>query len=765
MSFKDQELQYYNNNFEYDIFQNSSWINLKYDEIINWVPTKLDFNNYWYRENFIPWVKEFWEWMNFWLDKREWFTACFNVEWFHPTDVKQINWNLYWFFVADDFSEMQVRWEFSALNDWCNNYVNEDCTRKIRKIACHSFSKCTYDKFTKVVAPTWLKDRRTWKVVHEIIWWTIVSKLTRISNNTPDDISPGDYVMILRNDNVNGWTVCWQYRRVARVDDWIIVWAPWLWLLSRFTTSIWSDWVTKYTWENWSQSTVEEEIEYKVFRKVSDTLAYAWLNWVFYLHELEWDESWCDVENGNDTILCQTEWAKFPITSIAEYNDDTISFLTWWSIFFWQWWQNAFNFSYQIEVWDEYRYLLNLHHYTIILWPESMKIAYDSSLDSSWTPIPRVVRLTDNFWYFTPGSFSKYFREWTDQFILMNSYWDLRKYDITPVDNWLWSVKFVLNSNEIWGKFIASDLRILSREQWDIVNISEWDAWFRIFIHDYKNGKSSNKFSKIIHYNDRYKFFHKWIVCWIVIVDERYGRWWGDKVYKNVWKTDDWNEIKQYLSWKFWDQTSRFYKIVHHHMLWLLTRSNITQTTILAMSVQLAWYYIKNKENNFLSAQYVRNINKFNNMRDWNNNEELILEKNYWVGVYTWAWTWHKDVQVWRTSTQDIEAFCEYDIDKTNPMLLCDWRYWALHKKLEQNFEKSEQNNVYIAKWEHIKTPINCSGEIFFFELMWWWADRIAISWTALSFQFKDPKITAFENITHKKIVGRKPQKQARIIK
>ena len=69
---KEQEYQFYNNDFEFDIFNNSSWINLKFDEIINFIPTKLDYDNYWYKENFIPSKREHGDASYFWLDKREW---------------------------------------------------------------------------------------------------------------------------------------------------------------------------------------------------------------------------------------------------------------------------------------------------------------------------------------------------------------------------------------------------------------------------------------------------------------------------------------------------------------------------------------------------------------------------------------------------------------------------------------------------------------------------------------------------------------------
>lgn len=644
-----------------------------------------------------------------------------------------MNGNVIRFFVKDDFSEMQVILEETVNSDWCNRYVNKWQTPKVYRLACHKFNKCVEDKFVEIVAPVWMKARREWIVSHEVIWGTIVAKANRLSGNNFDDIRAGDIVLIAGKIDPLWWTVCWQYRIVARPDpQWgMIMWAPWLWLLTDFTVTT-KNWQTQYNFSG-SWNKIEERVEIRVFSKLGNTVAYATADGIYYLHENQTynkDVS-CDVVNGNDTPVCQTVDARYPITWMCKYNDWSLALLTWWSVFYGQGWQNLFNFNYQIPVGDGYRHLLAINHYIILLGPESMKISYTSALDASWTAIPRVVDLTDDFWYFCPGSYMKYSRDSTDQFILGNSYGEIKKYDVEPFDNWLGTVKFKLNSYEIWGKFITTDLRSLSRINWDRMNISESEDWFRIFIRRWDPGNEANSRSMIIQYNERYKFFHKWILCGVVIRDERYGRWFWDKVYFNEWDTDNWHPIKQYISYKFGDQTFGYYKQVFNHGIKFLGRSLISKEVKLQISKYFWWYIQVEVEDKFWNAPYIRDINMMNLAKKYTKDDVKMVEDKFWIPLFTGKWMGTIDQKIWE-SKDFLKAFCDYTIDS------------KCGQDLEVQLENT--NKWYLAKAHNVKTPINDAALIFIFELMGGWNDRIALWWFNLLWIFKDPKLHDIEN-------------------
>lgn len=800
MSHREEWVSYFDNTFEYNIFEKVSWLNLKYDRIQNFVPIKPAYKNYGcWRDCFLVDPKrETWDTGIFGMTKRCWMKRCLEIEWYEITDVRKLRGRKYFFAVAKDKQTMQIREQDCSYGDCTKISPKWCCCPAMKMVACLPFNKCTHDRFAPVVAP--MDETGFYNdacIKHKYVWGQVVAFVTD-ANGKPLKSNPGEYVLIQwvswpKSAIIQG--ICWQYRQIVRQGDESIGWGsivdfPFYGMVDNINSYVDGD--GNFTNIRWDGSTIDSEIEtcwvrIKTYSKVGETLAYASADGIFYLSESDPKECSCEpnTENPpdcNSTTFCQTFCVDYPIKAMASFCDGRLAFVTGWQLFWGQWGNNFGNFSRSNAVWDDVFDLMPVQDYLLIIWPENVKIWYIGEYDVNGTGIPTVTCLVEDFWAWSKCSYSTYFYEHSHQFIMYDSRWELRKYDIIPTDHWNGRVSFRIDAIPIGQRFIHSDIANLDRK-YDRLAISDRGRWFRIFI--WREDREAPTDTKIIFFCEKYKYYYRWYICGLKIKFERYNCRVGDRVYSNEWDTDGWyidpetkelvpgSPVKQYISFTFGDTSINKYKKIYSLSIPFYASTKISQETVLKTAIQVWGYWLHTEFTERRSSRYITNVQHALTLALSVKKDECVMfdQTELGVGVYTGHWVWVSGTK-WLDHYNDMKWFCALGEGKPHSKLPCDLRGGLPYKKKDpescklehepcapDNHADAYMKHANVAQVETVQYRINQPWRLFQFELVWWANDKICFQWFEVGRKFMDPETQIPENVLRNNINVRKHYK------
>lgn len=716
-------LQYFEAPLSYSIENKNSGINLQYDRLVNYVPTKLPTEYFWYQWEHSIWPEETGDRPEFAMRKRNWMLKVMEEDWFYITDNVLINGQLHVMWKSNDNTQMKIVKYETEYHDWCENLFDDNSKwNKLCEIM-DGINPCSPDYLLKIRAPYGKVDvtkTHKAKLIHTIVGNTVVATVVTM-DWTPINAAVWNVIYVFGADEAN--VITWYYRQVTGLfnQQTQIFWKRLGLNDYTPTTTVNSDGSTSTTrsWDPWAIAT-EINVFIKVYPGVAETIAYVSNVWIRYLSNF-------DCAHNQIEEIPQTQ-TKHPITGFANWNEDGIAFVSNWYANFTNGWENLGIISYSIPVGSWYTDLLPIQQYMMLLGPQSMGLIYQSALDRFGIPIPRMFDVKTDIGYFNKGSYQRYFYDGTEDFIIFQSDGNLMRYVIEPYDNGLWWIYFRLNGTPIGNRFIDSDLSVLKRKKWDKVYIYRNKNWFTLFLTDHRWWELTG--TKVIFFSDKYKFYYRWYLCWLQIRWEKYGLWFGNKWYVNQWSADDWEQFKTIVNGRFGNLTYMSGKIFDSILLLIWSESVITpKNTKLILRNHTGWFVVEQILDDLTRPQYISMINKEN--RSWKD-DKLLASIPGAIGVY-WSLPAVNIIKKYADLTNDIQALCSYDPEAPERGWVCDEKH--LYKKL------------FIAKIWVIREKLSREWEQLDFELVTEGADSIVYCWLRIAYNFTDAELRNPNNV------------------
>lgn len=727
-------LNYFAANFDYDLANRASDVNLKFNRLVNTIPIALPYENFWYTNNLTKNNRNMiWNKPLHWVSKRDGMKLIKELVWVYIWDDVIINWERYlaW------FNEAGTKWYIykavdGMYSDWCGSVESHLCPTDYCEVASFETTPCSYKKLQIVHAPVWKPKKGIGKVVHRLIWGNIFATIVD-SNGDPIWWQLWEYVYI-----TNWWNnvATWQYREISWTYEWeTLVFGNWIWLYDYVPniSQINNDTVTN-RWNNnpWDK-VVEGNIEYAIFPDVRATISFATNNWIYYITNLEcwWDQHFIPILKD----------AKYPITWMFMWNN-ALWFITNNYAWFSQWWQNIWNFNYSVEMEGGiYTKWLPLMHYVIMLGPNNIWIVYQSWLDRNGNVIPRFKPVTDSFWYFSPYSYQDEHYWGVEEFTIFNSDNELVKWNIEPYANNLGDVNFKIYFSPVWNRLIDSELRSLDRDKWAFVTFAKDRRWYMIFINEWE--KTLDAHSKVILYYDKVKNYHIWEFCNIKLYWMFKNVWYWSNIYCNKWDTDNWATFNQVIQLPFWDQTLINAKYIRDLQLQVWSDSILTKKTEMLIQSDLDWLSQLDYEDRWLNTQYIQDIMQTKTAVLWNINR-VYREGSMCEYIYYWNGVWdvRNKIMNWLDT---VRALCQYVITNTEEEACIEECAAEVILPSTHTYNQAKipgQSNEsfarYIAKIWQVVIPINRSWQFFGIQIMCTWLDKIELFWSSLAYSFWD---------------------------
>lgn len=800
----ENEIQFFEAPFQYQIGEFTSNVNLTYHKLINTRPIKMPQLNTWFETNFSQIEREKWDKSYFWVTKRKWFIkvnqwlneAAWEWLWWEYdyiiTDQQIVNWERFLMVCDITFTKMCIlhsqKWNNIDCMPQPQNIENASWDVEWQSYSWWTWrpfvtTPCSYHRFQKI--PTLQTNSEVWNIGSAYIWtvvwnwWWTQSVLFSEDRTIIDNLSTWKYVQLYWS-----WEdtdiVVWQALQVWRFDWknwWYNMWYwSWIWVTQERSEEVYDEewnviWTLNFQWP----------VNCHIYDDVKLWIAFAWSRTLSSWDERYWiwERDWWRFVFQYQTRLNNTQ-----ITSLTEdfdwlvYTTDkwVLNFMRphnselqtlWWTIYSTH--QMYWNWDLAKACWD----------YIFLFWPDTMWIAYKNWTDERWDYRWNIQVLDRNLWYWNKDSVLVF----NEELYMIDNKKRFVKLDLEATTDSYYRVHFKLKATDMSLHWINTDLRNLDRNRWEKVFLCK-DA-YRIYIiindsYDTNDWEDENEVTntKILVYEDELKYWHWWYMCWLDIRWYHDWTWYWRWLFSNEWEYDcdltkyDLNLIseknrekyklkfKQIISMTFWDTSWFTWKEV----LWIKAaiwyHSKISENTIFKFRADWWWYSTTFKMINLhKTSAYIKAINKLR--ESWTTNME-DLETIYrampiWIWIYSWNWVWLiKDK--YRTPKTEFEQFCDYEPTMTYKTDTCCDAKPASEEDGNgctmkapdadaQNFGSDRfQYHYNIAKYSTIPIGVWQQWQNFYFELIANEYDSIEFLWFMIWWMFMDNNFDSIAN-------------------
>lgn len=771
----ENEIQFFEAPFQYQIGEFQSNVNLTYHKLINTRPIKMPQLNTWFETPFTQAYNEKWDKSYFWIKKREWFKICTHLD----TILKKYYWLQDWYIIAD---HVIVEWQrfITVLNPektimyvfkqewwwyaWCTKIPDAICSWDWQRVRIRyrwewssyyfDTTPCAYHKILKVNTLQWYEKPSSYKKYY--IWnyittgWATTAVL--YSENMEDT-----WISIWRraqvSDAANTDIVVWQALQVWKFDaeQWRYnMWyGSWIWVTDEFSRPVydsdWNEiWTLNYQWP----------ITLAIYDNVKPWIAVMWI---------DWDTAW----------VWEYDWERFNVCHQTELNWRTITSITedsWWVVYSTSEWVLNFMRPYS-DVWQNLSWTIYSTHqmhadwdliksiwdYVFLIWPNSMWIAYKNWTDERWDYRWEVQTLSQDLWYYSQTSVLVF----NEELYMVDNKKRFIKIDLEATTDSYYRVHFKLQTTDMSLHWINTDLRNLCKECWDIVALCKDDYRIYIIIQDNPNASWDEYVNtKILVYEDELKYRHWRYLCW---VDIRYFSEW-QRIWKwlwlNEWEEDNWHPFKQIISMTFWDTSWFTWK----EILWIKAaiwyHSKISENTIFKFRADGWWYSTTFKMTDIhKTSNYIKAINSLR--ESWKTNmddlQELYRAMPIGIWIYSWNWVWLIEDK-YRTPQTEFDQFCNYEPTTTYKIDTCcddkpaseaDGNGCTMKSPDadKENFGSDRlQYHYNVAKYSTIKINVWQQWQNFYFELIANEYDSIEFCWFMIWWMFMDNNFDSIAN-------------------
>jgi hypothetical protein len=759
------EVQFYSATLDYDIWEFISNVNFNFHKIINSYPVNLPHMNAGYESVFWQNRRENGNKKWFALRKREWFTKCFELEWWHITDIYSHQWVRYAMLVSDDWLKKRIFKQcYATVRYWCYTDTSDTCCSwQWKEITSTPFSNypCVYDKFVPIKWPVWKNKHSScrWVIANVLEWNTVRSVLYELDTNwnkIPITVDIWDWIYIY--DNNWSTAVVWQSLQTSWysvINQWLEFWEKfWSWITNKITDFNEEWWITEYK---------QQFVCFKIFKEYGNAFAFATSDGI-----QQWNNDSCDSLSDTEfTIFGETKfdsvWGTVfnpaYIKSMANV-DGWLSYLTangflvnhyaaWITNSSFHW--TSYSTISTIEWWDV---MLPVQDYVMLFGPNSVGIAYKTWLDSSGVYTWEFQKVLNDTWYFSRDAVLN-FRE---QVYFVDQDAKFWRVNIKPYDTWLRSVRFQLDLDDMSMHWVNTDFRMMNRKQWDHISLHKTWSEILVFMTDNRHN-SAPRNTKILIFDEELKFWHRWMICWIDIRHYANWCWYWDEMFCNQWDTDNGSPIKQIISMNFWDTSMFTMKEMAFLKTALWYHSRITNDTILKISVDTGWYKATKKIKHLHRTKYLWWLNKLR--KSWMTDESMIERFFHWlptgIGVYSGNGVWLVE-DVKHELTKEFEQYCWYENVvtevvpcpcKTNPEISEHADWCTINPDRTQNFEDDTDQQYFTpSKYAVIKSNLWYQCHNMHIEFIANNKDEIEFIWFFIGWMFMDNSMEYLENCT-----------------
>lgn len=769
----ENEIQFFEAPFQYQIGEFKSNVNLTYHKLINTVPVKMPQLNTWFETNFSQAEHEKWDKAYFWITKRKWFERCRNLdekvwewlEWEYDyiiTDHQILDWQRFMMVCNPSFSKMCILYAPAWRYVDCIPQPQEVCSAAWeikwwvwREQIWNSFktTPCAYHKFQKITTLQSSEPAKSlwnlyiWTVVYE--WWSTTSVLFNEKMSLIDWAIVWKFIQPYDSEDNN--IVVWQALQIWQFDAsqwWYNMWYwSWSWVTDVTQRDIFDEdwnkiWVLNYQWPVKCYMYDEAKL-WIAFAGMRENYSWTNLNWIW-----EWDwnrfifQMQTNISNSNITSLTEDfDWLVYTtdrwVLNFMRPHTNTWQSM-WWTIYsthtmYW-WWDLA------KACWD----------YIFLFWPETMWIAYKNWTDERWDYRWNVQVLDRNLWYRSKDSVLVY----NEELYMIDNKKRFVKLDLQATTDSYYRVHFKLTATDMSLHWINTDLRNLNRERWDrAILCKEWTRIYIIINDSYdEDDDEDNMNTKILVYEDELKYRHRRYLCWIDIRWMHQWVWFWRYLWLYQWDKDKNRYFKQIISMTFWDTSWFTWKELLWIKAWIWYHSKIDENTKFVFRADGWWFSTTFKMNDFdKSVNYIKTINELH--ESWKTNldnmESLYHAMPIWIWVFSWNWVWlQKDI--YRTAITEFDQYCNYEPTMWyNPGECCDPKpasevsgngcTMKPPRHDRQNFGSDRfQYHYNIAKYSTMKINVWQQWQNFYFELIANEDNVIEFLWFMIWWMFMD---------------------------
>lgn len=722
-------------------------VNLNFNKLINCQFQSLPQYNTGYESLFWTNPREIGNKGNFWAKKRNWFEHVLDVPFTYVSDIKEYNWVRFAMLPNFNGKRKSIYMQCQAtIGLHCYNVpLDIKSWKRIKLWSDFDANLCDHNKFFFTMWWVWEKTLiHSWAVMANVMIWNVIQSVLWFENNQWEKVDPpwnivaGDWIEITSSNNWN--IVVWQSMQAGQIDNenkWIIMW-QWFWLgVSR-------------KFQEWVDKIIQKYAEISVYKEYWKLLSFVDAEGIKQINDF--DCNW----NIHTTLIWQTKIMKWYITSVTNYDETWVAYVT--STGYlnlirpgWNFMQSLWGTIYQTNFIGTQRdVVIHLYDYLVLVGPESMGITYKTWLNERSDYIWRTQTLLNWLWYFNKESVLNF----QDQFYIVNQ--DARFYRIIlkPYDNGLWGVSFDVDKDDMSKHRVNTDFRALNRFSWDRVYLSH--NWFDVlvFIVDNRNRDTEEYYTKVLIFNEEFKFWHRWMVCWLDI--RGYSSWafFWESIMSNTGNKDNWRPIKQIISANFWDTSMFTWKEMAFIKTSFGYRSSITKDTIFKISQEWGWFQKIFKFNNLAdTVGYVKNLNTL--YRSWKTDKTMREEIFKTFPLWLWLHSGN-GVGLWKEITHntqsEFEQYCGYESEPilwSHPCCEEEKKYWVckVHSKEEKNYKSSDEDLYFtMSKYWVSNLKMNIQWQNFHFELVANNDDDIEFLWWFIWWKFMDNTIEDVSN-------------------
>ena len=723
MAAQGQDVQYY----DWRFVTNEG--NLVYQNIINCDLYKPPYFNDSFRNLFAQSPFDKWDKTQFFVNKRAWFTKIALVwpqsdtsDWDNPhvTDMRVIDWFRYFFVLNDVKTKMRIYKQvhvndLSPCDNSCLNAVTEGVIENITSYKWKTyfpFKSCLYDRFVVTTHVKW-KKKCTWTTGIARVNLVGDTYFSSLTNEDWSDINAvaWDYIYIQDWKWIT-WYVAKVWGIAADLPTWWMVIAP----NAIMINGIWVPWINMSAADGTPLTDKsEDKIWYTVYKDYWLTLNRVTSDGIMHWNydnntsgTFEYNYAGDTYFNTNDNAVSNPK----QIYCICSWGD-SFSYLDWKTGILWNWWigRNKFSFSPAMNVVTNWLYtrIQEYMWYLILVWPDNM---WYFTRDQQ-TGATNLGNITDSNGYWSQASFNTsdenffFIRKSKDfyQMWLQSSY----SYSI-PV----WYFTYMSN-------FLNTDLGMLIRGI-DEVTLDTEDNKFHVFIN---NGWWN---TKLLIFDRYYNLWHKRYIQWCDMTRLCDGVYLWRWVFANIGNTDNWNPITQIVTMVWWDQWHTANKKIEFVKLPIWFNSYVeSHLTWFSSTVTDGWWKYETVYWDLGRTDYITNLMRSKLGPDLDNqalaeiaNYQVWLEIDNCLGTRAW-------IEIFDTYNE-FNSYIDYWLDSS---ISSTW---------------DEETEFCLAKMGVIKIPLGQWWEVFTFEIVARWTNKVEFGWFFIGYQYSDIDITRLEN-------------------
>lgn len=624
----EHDVQFYSVTLDFDIGEWFSNVNFNFHKIINSYPVAYPHMNDGYESVFWQNRREHGNKRSFGLRKRAGFTECFDVPWYHITDVYNHDGIRYALAVSDDGNRKKIFKQcYANVKYGCYSDTSESaCEGEWKDITPQTLYNhpCIADNIVPLKGPIGKSKYQgiKWVMANVLVGDAVISVLYELNSageRKKIDINAGDWVYVF--DDASSRAVVWQSLQASGFNQKNnrIEFGEKFW--SGITTEI-----TEFDEEAGITEYSERFVHFKIFEEYGNSFVIATADGV-----LQWNWDTCDDiwSNSEFTLLGETKFEssgweiqnKWFIKSMTNYD--------WGLVYITNNWylihnhpagilnQSMHGTSYSMLSTIEWRdVLLPVQDYIVMFGPSSVGIAYKTGLNEKGIPTRQFQKIINDIGYFSRDAVLN-FRE---QVYFVDQDARFWRVVITPYDTWLNSVRFQVEMSDMSTHWVNTDFRMMNRKAGDKISLYKTDFEVLVFMTDNRdNTQPAN--TKILVFDDEYKFWHWRMVPGLNIKHYKDWCWYWDKIFKNEWTTDNGQPIKQIISMNFGESSIFTMKELVFLKTALWYHSRITKDSLMKISVDTGGYRAVRKIKHLYRTKYLWRLNTLR--KSWLTEKEI----------------------------------------------------------------------------------------------------------------------------------------------